>query len=545
MNGEDLKVPGWNRRNILKAMSGLVAGSPFIGQASAQTGKPGGTLRVTIGGNPPDFDMHQSGTYLTQHICAPCYSTLMRANPADWNALLPDLAESYEVSPDGMELTFKIRKGVKFHDGVDLVIDDIVYSLNRIKNPPKGINSPRRNTFSNIKSIEAADATTLKVKLGQPQADLPLLICNPFNAIYPKRIAEPLDAEGTGMKRKVVGTGAFKMSRAVDGQLYELVRNDTYFGRPAALEKIQFYPIPGEIERSVALRTNRVDACFLFSSQPVMKELKSVNGLVVGDGLTPTFVNVIPNTQRKPFEDPRVREAISLALDRKAFIDTVGPLTGASYFTLGLLPPGSGFELTADEVKQFAGYDTLPGLGGNIQANRDKAKELLKQAGVAPGLKIRMPARSDLPVFRDSAINVAAQLNTIGFDASVEIVDVGAFVSRELSGDFDIVVHSIAIPGSLPDLILGDAYTSFGSRNYGKWKDDSIDAIFRAQSREADPARRKKLIRDQQLAFMKTFYHVSLAWVGFGYAYRNALKGWKPPIDGFSNMQLDNVWLES
>lgn len=534
-----------NRRGVLLGLGGTVAASALMPFNWASAQEKGGTLRVTIGGTPPDFDVHQSGTYLTQHICAPCYSTLMRIDPSDTTKLVPDLAESYEVSEDGLTVTYKIKSGVKFHDGGDLVIDDVVFSINRIRNPPTGINSPRKNTFSNIAEVEAADANTLKVTLKQPQADFPYLVSNPFNAIYPKRIAEPLDAEGVGMKRQIVGTGAFKLARAVDGQLYELVRNDDYFGGAPNLDGIQFFPIPGEIERSVALRGDRVDACFLFSSQAVISDLKKAEGLVVGDALTPTFVNLISNVLKKPFDDPRVREALSLAIDRTAFINTVGPLSGANFHSLGLLPPGSPYALTEEEVKQFAGYDTIPGLGGDIEANRARARELLKEAGVEPGYQLKLPTRGDLPVFRDSSINVAAQLNTIGFDASVEIMDVGAFVARELAGEFEVLVHSIAVAGALPDIILGDAYTSFGYRNYGKWKDDSIDALFRAQSGEADPEKRKELIRQQQLAFLGTYYHINMAWVGFGFAHTDRLKGWTPSNDGFSNMQMDKVWLES
>ena len=495
------------------------------GFAFAQTPKRGGTLRVSNGGDPPDFDLHQAVTYLTQFIGAPCYSTLLRIDPNNYNKLLPDLAEGFDVSADGKSVTFRLREGVIFHNGMTLTANDVVYSLERIRKPPAGIVSVRKGMLGNVADIQARDARMVVIALSEPQADFPSLVSNPFNVIYPKKVVEPLDAEGQGMKRQIVGTGPFRLTQAVDGQIYEVTRFDKYFGPAAYLDKIQFFPIKGEIERGVALQGGRIDACFFFPNESVLANLRKVPGITELRRPTPTSINLIANINVKPFDDIRVREALSLAIDREAFIKTVGPLAGAFYHSVGLMPPGSPYALSNDDIKQFGGYDTLPGLGGNISGNRQKAIALLDQAGVPKGFKIVMPARADVPAFRDASINVAAQLKTIGLDASVDIRDAGAFFTLENKGEFQLIIHSIGLSGSLPDQILGEGYTSFGGRNYGHWKDATIDDIFRAQSREFDPQKRKELIRQFQLTFLKTFYHINLAWVGYGAAYAKAMKG--------------------
>lgn len=536
----------FSRRKLIKAGGSALAlalASPR--SLRAQTPKSGGTLRVSNGGDPPDFDLHQSATYLTQFVGAPCYSTLLRIDREDYNKLQPDLAEKYDVSPDGKSVTFHLRKGVVFHNGQPLTADDVVYSLNRIRNPPGGIVSPRKGLLGNVTDVRATDPLTVVVSLAQPQLDFPFLVSNPYNVIYCKSVAEPLDAQGQGMKRQMVGTGAFRLSNAIDGQLYELVRFDKYFGRPAYLDKIQFFPIRGEIERGAALQGKRIDAGFFFPNESVLSTLRQVPGMVALRRPTPTFINLIPNVTMKPFDDIRVREAISLAIDRDAFIRTVGPLAGAFFHSKGLMLPGSPYSLTDEEVKQFGGYDTLPGLGGNVASNRQKAIALLEQAGVPKGFKLAMLTRGDVPAFRDASINVAAQLKTIGIDASVDIRDAGAFYTLENKGDFQMVAHSVALSGSLPDQILGEGYTSYGGRNYGQWKDAAIDDLFKQQSRESDPQKRSELIRQFQLTFMKTFYQINLAWVGYGAAHTGAVKGWVPHPDLYANMQLDDVWLES
>ncbi len=533
-----------SRRRLLKAGAGSLVLAPGLSAwAPAQAQKRGGTLKVSNGGDPPDFDVHQTATYLTQFLGAPCYSTLMRQDPADSTRLLPDLASGAEVSADGKTVSLTLRPGVVFHNGSPLTADDVIYSLNRIKSPPKGIVSPRKGLLGNIESMEAAGPLKVVIRLAQAQPDFLFLVSNPFNVIVNKAVTEPLDAQGQGLKRQVVGTGPFRLTQAIDGQLYELSRFDKYFGPPAWLDRIQMFPIRGEVERGAALQSKRIDACFFMANEAVLAPLKNVAGITALRRPTPTFVNLIPNVTRKPFDDVRVREALSLAIDREAFIRTVGPLSGAFFHSLGLMPPESPYSLSAAEVKQFAGYDSLPGLGGNMNANRERAQALLEQAGVPKGFKVGILTRGDVPAFRDSAINVAGQLKQIGLDATVDIRDAGAFYTMETKGDFQLVAHSVAMGGSTPDQILGEGYTSYGGRNYGLWKDDSLDALYREQSREPDGAKRAQLIRQFQLSFMKTFYQINLAWVGYGAAHLNSVQGWKALNDLYANMQMDKVWL--
>ncbi len=534
-----------NRRMVLKAGGALAAALAGPGMASAQSPKRGGTLRVSNGGDPPDFDVHQTVTYLTQFIGAPCYSTLLRIDGGDYNRLAPDLAETWQVAADKKTITFQLRRGVVFHNGMPMTAEDVIYSLDRIRKPPSGIISPRKGQLGNIAAIEAPDPYTVLIHLTEPQADFPFLVSNPFNVIYCKKVAEPLDANGQGMKRQIVGTGPFRLTQAVDGQIYELARFDNYFGTPAYLDKIQFFPIKGEIERGAALQGKRIDACYFIPSESVSAKLRKVPGMVELRRPTPTSINLIPNVQAKPFDDVRVREALSLAIDREAFIKTVGPLAGASFHSLGLMPPDSSYSLSPGDIRQFGGYDTLPGLGGDVAANRRRAMALLEQAGVPKGFKIVMPARGDVPAFRDASINVAAQLKTIGLNASVDIRDAGAFFALESKGDFQLLIHSLGLSGTLPDQILGEGYTSFGGRNYGHWKDDAIDNLYRQQSQESDPKKRAETIREFQMTFLRSHYHINLAWVGYGAAFWGAVKGWVALPDIYVNMQMDRVWLDA
>ena len=221
----------------------------------------------------PDFDVHQSATYLTQFVGAPCYSTLLRADPHDYNKLVADLAEKWDISADGKTVTFHLHGGVVFHDGTPLTAEDVIYSLDRIRKPPRGIVSPRKGLLGNIASIEAGGPLTVVIRLTEPQPDFLFMVSNPYNVIVPKKVCEPLDAQGQGMKRQIVGTGPFRLTQSIDGQIYELTRFDGYFGEKAYLDKIQFFPIKGEVERGAALQGKRIDAGFFFPNEAVLATL--------------------------------------------------------------------------------------------------------------------------------------------------------------------------------------------------------------------------------------------------------------------------------
>lgn len=158
-----------SRRSILKGGAGALAtGLSASAWQPASAQKRGGTLKVSNGGDPPDFDMHQTATFLTQFVGAPCYSTLMKVDPDNPGRLLPDLAEKTTVSADGRTVTLQIRKGVVFHNGAALTAEDVVYSLNRIKSPPKGIVSPRKGLLGNVEKISSDGALGVTIHLAHP-----------------------------------------------------------------------------------------------------------------------------------------------------------------------------------------------------------------------------------------------------------------------------------------------------------------------------------------------------------------------------------------
>ncbi|MDP2952689.1 MAG: ABC transporter substrate-binding protein, partial [Chloroflexota bacterium] len=207
---------------------------------AAEKPRSGGILTSSFSGDPSSFDSHQERTVLNLAPVAPAYSLLVQNDPADNSKIIPDLAERWEVSPDGKVYTFYIRKGVKFHDGKPATSADVKANFDRIIFPPKGVLSHRKDTLQSVEKLEAPDDYTVRFILKFPHAGFLQMVGNPYNSIFPKHV---LEAKGD-MKKDIVGTGPFKLKDFNRGVSFELVKNPDYFvpGRPY-LDGITFYII--------------------------------------------------------------------------------------------------------------------------------------------------------------------------------------------------------------------------------------------------------------------------------------------------------------
>ena len=193
---------------------------------SAQQPKKGGTLQFAISAETPHYDNHGSDTYATLHFAAPFYSTLLRFNLDKFPEVQGDLAQSWEVAPDLMTYSFKLHGGVKFHNGEELTSADVKASYDRLRNPPQGVVSTRRATFSDIGTIETPDATTVIFKMKSVNAAMLEHFASPWNCIYS---AKDLAADPNSPKVKINGTGPFIFGEHVKGSHVTGKKNPNYF----------------------------------------------------------------------------------------------------------------------------------------------------------------------------------------------------------------------------------------------------------------------------------------------------------------------------
>src|SRR3974390_617911 len=361
--------------------------------ASAQPEKPhyGGTLTYMIPADaPPSLDGHRENTFATMHAVAPFYSVLIRVNPDNPSSttdFVCDLcAEMPTPTDDGKIYTFKIREGVKFHDGSPLTAADVAASWQEIIHPGEGVSSARESYFTMVDKVEAPDATTVVFRLKfATNAFLPSL-ADPFAWIYKKEI---LDRDPHWFEKNIMGSGPFKFAGYEIGQSIKGVRNPDYYhqGQPYLDGFVGIFAAKQAV-RVDAIRADRAAMEFRGLPPSARDELvKELRAQITG----PTSdwncgLLVTPNHKRKPFDDVRVRRALALAIDswhgapalaKIATVHTVG----------GIVFPGSPLAATKEELEKLAGF------WPDIAKSREEAKRLLKEAG-AEGLKFELMNRN-------------------------------------------------------------------------------------------------------------------------------------------------------
>src|SRR5437899_3064380 len=222
---------------------------------SPDTPRRGGILLAAIGADAPSLDPHQEQTFATIQPVAPLYSTLLQIDPYSYPNVIGDVASEWTISPDGLTYTFKIRPGIRFHDGSPLTAADVKATYDKILFPPEGVRSIRKHHYSAIASVEAPDPSTVVFKLKFPSASLLVNLASPWNVIFPKKY---LDKDPNYFKNNVMGSAPFKFKSYTRGSTFEGERNPDYFvkDRPY-LDGYKFFISTETSVRAAAIRSGR------------------------------------------------------------------------------------------------------------------------------------------------------------------------------------------------------------------------------------------------------------------------------------------------
>ena len=504
---------------------------------AAQTPKRGGILQYGVVAELPASDCHAATTFAMVHPVAPQYSTLLKmVGPHDNIRIVGDLAESWERAPDGLSFTFKLRKGVKFHDGSDFTAADIKATYERIANPPQGIVSVRKALHSAIKSIETPDDYTVVFRLGRIDTSIELQFASPFNCVYS---AKKLTEDPNYPAKQVMGTGAFQFVEYVKGSHWTAKRFDGYWQKERPyLDGYKAYMVKGTAVVA-ALQSGQFDAEFRGRSPAERDTLVKAMGdkVTVLEGPWITNIQLYVNTERKPFDDIRVRQALTLAIDRwggSASMSKISLLKGVS----GTFRPGATWALPKAELEK------IPGFWPDIEKSRAEAKRLLAEAGQS-NLKLKLFNRQLGQPFQPAGIFVVDQWRRIGIQAEhVEIETTPYFQALE-SGNFDVAVNNISDFADDPSAQFNTLVSRKASSiSYSRHTDTKLDDLFQAQARELDPAKRMSIVNEFERYALTQAYSFPLLWYQRIVVNNAKVKGWELPPSHFGNMTLIDVWLD-
>jgi peptide/nickel transport system substrate-binding protein len=538
-----MRIGSWWLAASATGVLGMAVAALAAAPGEEEAGKRGGTLTYVIPADaPPSFDGHREGTFATLHATAPFYSVLIRVNPENPSSttdFVCDLCtEVSQPTNGGKTYTFKIRDGVKFHDGSPLTAADVVKSWQMIIDPPKGMLSPRQSWYDMVETVEAPDAKTVVFRLKfATTAFLPAL-ADPFTFIYKKEI---LDQDPRWYEKNILGSGPFKFVEYETGQAIKGVRNPDYYrkGLPY-LDGFTGIYADKQAVRVDAIRADRAAMEFRGLPPATRDELVKALGdkLVVqeSDWNCGSFVHI--NHQKKPFDDVRVRRALTLAIDRWHGAPALSKI--ANVRTVGgIVFPGSPLAATKEELEQIAGFSP------DIAKSRAEAKRLLKEAG-AENLSFEFLNRGVDQPYKYVGTWLVDEWSKIGVQARQRVLPTGPLLEAERSGNFEVALgancHGVSNP-----LLDVQAYlpSSIYSANYGYYEDPHEVDLYGRLLRETDFAKQRALMREFEKYVIDDQAHE--IWVVWWYRiipHRSYVKGWKISPSHFINQDLATVWLD-
>ena len=532
---------GWLAESLSIALSTALATALIAAPAAAENIKRGGILTYMIPADaPPSFDGHREATFATVHAVAPFYSVLIRVNPenpASTTDFVCDVCtEIPEPSDGGRTYVFPIRDDVRFEDGSLLTAYDVAASWNKIVDPPEGVISARRGYYSMVQTVDAPDAKTVVFRLKYATSAFIPALADPYAFLYKKEI---LDRDPRWFEKNIMGSGPFRFTEYQVGQSISGVRNPDYYHRGLPyLDGFTGIFADKQSIRVSAIRSDRAAIEFRGFPPATRDELQAALGseLTVQESDWNCGNLITPNHQRKPFDDVRVRRALTLAIDRWhgapglsriSVMKTVG----------GVAFPGSPLAATRGELEQLAGY------WPDIEKSRAEERRLLKEAG-AEGLTFELLNRNVDQPYKFNALWVIDEWSKIGVKVTQRVVPTGPFGEALRRGEFETVLDGDC-QNIVNPLLDGTKYLphSVSPSNYGYYEDPSEVELYDRMLRETDFARQRDLMRQFEKRVLDTEAHeIFLLWRYRIVPYRSYVKGWKVSPSHYVNQDLATIW---
>jgi peptide/nickel transport system substrate-binding protein len=468
--------------------SALAAAS--VANAQAAEPKHGGILKVYHRETPPSLSIHEEATFSVNIPMMGVFNNLViydqHQAQNSMDTIRPELATSWAWNKQSTELTFKLREGVQWHDGTPFTSKDVkcTFDLLQGKAQDKFRKNPRKDWYANVTDVTVTGDFEATFHLKRPQLSLLAMLASGYTPIYPCHVP------AAQMRTHPIGTGPFKFVEMKQNESIKFAKNPDYWekGLPY-LDGIEFTIIKSRATAVLAFVAGKVDMTFPTEmTAALIKDIRSQDPKAICE-IKPINVstNLIVNRESAPFNNPELRKAMSLSLDRKSFIDII--LQGQGDVGGSLLPPPEGvWGLPPDILKTIPGY-------GDVKKDREDARAIMTKLGYGADkpLKIKVSTRN-LATYRDPAVVLIDQLKSIYIDAELEPVESGAWFAKVARNDYSVGLNLTGNGIDDPDQAFYENYACGSERNYTHYCNKDLEKLFDQQSAEIDLAKRKKLV---------------------------------------------------
>ena len=529
------------RRCLYLVVIAMITAAPAGPAAAQEKPRYGGELLFAVPSEPPSYDAHREETFGVMHPMAPHYNTLLRIDPLDKTGTKPvgDLAESWSMAKDGRTYTFKLRRGVKFHDGSEMTSKDVKASYDKIIFPPAGVASDRQGQYLVVEAVQAPDPYTVVLRLKWPSASFLASVASPWNWIYK---ADLLAKDMRWYETNVMGTGPFLFVEHQKGSHWVGKKNPSYWdkGKPY-LDSYRAIFIKDSAAQVAAVRAERAHIQFRGFSPAERDSLVAALGpkITVQESPWDCALLVAINHEKKPFDDKRVRRALTLALDRYQGSQALSRIAIVKEVA-GVQVPGTPYATPPAELEKLAGY------GRDIGKSRAEAKRLLKEAGVPDGFAFTFKNRGIPMPYEPVGVWLIDQWRQVGLNVKQEVIEAAAYYGQVLRpGNFEVAMDFQCGYIVEPDLDLYKFQSKEVSpANYSRYTDKTLDELFVKQGRAGDLEERKRYIREfeKRLVDDEAHYLYTLQWNRI-IPHNAKVRGWTITPSHYLNDQLDAVWL--
>jgi peptide/nickel transport system substrate-binding protein len=517
------------------AVALVLAVAPATGQ------KSGGTLRIYNSSNPPGASPHEDTTIAVVMPFMAVYNNLVRFDPINprnsFDTIIPELATSWEWDATKTKLTFKLRSDVTWHDGKPFTGKDVQCTFHRLngKEPEYLRRNPRGIWYEHLTEVTLDGDYQVTFNLSQPQPSLLAMLASGYTAVYPCHVS------GRDMRVKPIGTGPFKLVEFKSNESIRLAKNRDYWKKDQPyLDAIEWRIVPSRSTRLLAFATGEFDLTQTADvTPPLFNEVKknAPNSICA---MLPTNVttHMLVNREKPPFDNPELRRAMLLSLDRQAFIDILA--LGKARLAVNMMPPPEGsWGIPIEELKKLPSY-------GDPIAQREEARKIMEKLGYTPNNKLKVKvATRDFNTFRDPAVILVDQLNKIHFDAELDVVESSVWYNRLFKKDYSVALNLAGAGIDDPDGVLKMGFACRSEANFSQYCNPEVDQLLDQQSREPDVAKRKATVWKIERILVEDVAR-PIIFHGIGATC------WHPHFKGhvqhensiYNNWRFEHVWLD-